>query len=117
MLVTYAGLPLEKLPATGKAFIRAFSKYLKLPAGQLPPPYSVYQAQGAQIMLNAIAKSNGTRADINAKMFATHVTNGIMGTFHFDKNGDILPYKAIAMDRITGKTGVPAGSVILKAGA
>jgi branched-chain amino acid transport system substrate-binding protein len=117
MLVTYAGLPLEKLPATGKAFIRAFSKYLKLPAGQLPPPYSVYQAQGAQIMLNAIAKSNGTRADVNAKMFATHVTNGIMGTFHFDKNGDILPYKAIAMDRITGKTGVPAGSVILKAGA
>ena len=117
MLVTYAGLPLEKLPATGKAFIRAFSKYLKLPAGQLPPPYSVYQAQGAQIMLNAIAKSNGTRADVNSKMFATHVTNGIMGTFHFDKNGDILPYKAIAMDRITGKTGVPAGSVILKAGA
>ena len=117
MLVTYAGLPLEKLPATGKAFIRAFSKYLKLPAGQLPPPYSVYQAQGAQIMLNAIAKSNGTRGDVNAKMFATHVTNGIMGTFHFDKNGDILPYKAIAMDRITGKTGVPAGSVILKAGA
>jgi branched-chain amino acid transport system substrate-binding protein len=117
MLVTYAGLPLEKLPATGKAFIRAFSKYLKLPAGELPPPYSVYQAQGAQIVLNAIAKSNGTRGDVNAKMFATRVTNGIMGTFHFDKNGDITPTKAIAMDRIKGKTGVPAGSVILKAGA
>ena len=117
MLVTYAGLPLQKLPATGKAFIRAFSKYLKLPAGELPPPYSVYQAQGAQILLNAIAKSNGTRADVTAKMFATRVTNGIMGTFHFDKNGDITPTKAIAMDRIKGKTGVPAGSVILKAGA
>ena len=76
--VTYAGLPLEKLPATGKAFIRAFSKYLKLPAGELPPPYSVYQAQGAQIMLNAIAHSNGTRADVNAKMFATSVRNGII---------------------------------------
>jgi branched-chain amino acid transport system substrate-binding protein len=117
MLVTYAGLPLQKLPATGKAFIRAFSKYLKLPAGELPPPYSVYQAQGAQILLNAIAKSNGTRADVNKKMFATRVSNGIMGTFHFDKNGDITPTKAIAMDRIKGKTGVPAGSVILKAGA
>jgi branched-chain amino acid transport system substrate-binding protein len=117
MLVTYAGLPLEKLPATGKAFIKAFSKYLKLPAGQLPPPYAVYQAQGAQIMLNAIAKSSGTRADVNAKMFATQVKNGIMGTFHFDKNGDITPTKAISMDRIKGKTGVPAGSVILQAGA
>jgi len=42
------------------------------------------------------------------------VTNGIMGTFHFDKNGDITPTKAISMDRIKGKTGVPAGSVILR---
>jgi len=117
MLITYAGLPLEKLPATGQAFIKAFSKYLKIPAGQLPPPYSIYQAQGAQIMLNAIAKSNGTRADVTTKMFATHVKNGIMGTFHFDKNGDITPTKAIAMDRLKGKTGVPAGSVILSAGA
>lgn len=116
MLITYAGLPLEKLPATGQKFIKAFSKYLKLPAGELPPPYSVYQAQATQIIMNAIVKSNGTRPDVNAKMFATHVVNGIMGTFHFDQHGDITPTKAIAMDRIKGKTGVPAGSVILKAG-
>jgi branched-chain amino acid transport system substrate-binding protein len=114
MLVTYAGLPLEKLPAKGQAFIKAFSKFLHLPAGELPPPYSVYQAQAAQIILTAIAKSNGTRADVNAKLFASHVTNGIMGTFHFDKNGDITPTKAISMDRIKGKTGVPAGAVILR---
>jgi branched-chain amino acid transport system substrate-binding protein len=114
MLVTYAGLPLEKLPAKGQAFIKAFSKFLHLPAGELPPPYSVYQAQAAQIILAAIAKSNGTRADVNAKLFASRVTNGIMGTFHFDKNGDITPTKAISMDRIKGKTGVPAGSVILR---
>jgi branched-chain amino acid transport system substrate-binding protein len=114
MLVTYAGLPLEKLPAKGKAFIAAFSKFLGLPKGELPPPYSVYQAQGAQIMLNAIARSNGTRPDVNTKLFQTRVVNGIMGTFHFDKNGDITPTKAIAADHIKGKTGVPAGSVILK---
>jgi branched-chain amino acid transport system substrate-binding protein len=116
MLITYAGLPLEKLPAKGKAFISAFSKFLKLPKGELPPPYAVYQAQAAQIMLGAIARSNGTRSDVTAKMFSSRVVNGIMGTFHFDKNGDITPTKAIAMDRIKGKTGVPAGSVILKAG-
>ena len=77
----------------------------------------MYQAQAAQIMLNAIAKSNGKRSDVVTKMLGTTVKNGIMGTFHFDKNGDITPTKAIAMDRITGKTGKPAGSVILKAGA
>jgi len=116
MLITYAGLPLEKLPAKGKAFIAKFSKFLGLKNGELPPPYSVYQAQAAQIMLSAIARSNGTRSDVTTKVFSTHVVNGIMGTFHFDKNGDISPTKAIAMDRIKGKTGVPAGSVILKAG-
>ena len=65
--VSYAGLPLEKLPAKGKAFIKAFSKYLHLTKGELPPPYSVYQAQAAQIILAAIAKSNGTRADVTAQ--------------------------------------------------
>ncbi len=114
MYVSYAGLPLEKVGPTGKAFIKAFSKFLNLPAGELPPPYSVYQAQGAQIILNAIAKSNGTRADVTRKMFATRVTNGIMGTFHFDKNGDIVPTKTISFDQLRGKTGVPVYEVVLK---
>jgi branched-chain amino acid transport system substrate-binding protein len=117
MFISYAGLPLEKLPPTGKAFISAFAKYLGLKGRELPPPYSVYQAQGAQIMLNAIAKSNGTRADVNAKMFATHVNKGIMGTFHFDRNGDIVPTKTISFDQIRGKTGVPVYEVVLKVGA
>ncbi len=117
MFISYAGLPLEKLPPKGKAFISAFAKYLGLKGRELPPPYSVYQAQGAQIMLNAIARSNGTRADVTKKMFGTRVTNGIMGTFHFDKNGDITPTKAISFDQIRGKTGVPVYEVVLKAGA
>jgi branched-chain amino acid transport system substrate-binding protein len=117
MFISYAGLPLEKLPPKGKAFISAFAKYLGLKGGELPPPYSVYQAQGAQIMLNAIARSNGTRADVTTKMFTTRVNNGIMGTFHFDKNGDIVPTKTISFDQIRGKTGVPVYEVVLKAGA
>jgi branched-chain amino acid transport system substrate-binding protein len=111
MYVSYAGLPLEtilKTSKTGKTFINAFSKLLNLKPGELPPPYSVYQAQAVQIMLNAIAKSNGTRASVVDQLFKTKVKNGIMGTFQFDKNGDIVPTKAISFDKLSlkKKTGV-----------
>jgi branched-chain amino acid transport system substrate-binding protein len=112
MYISYAGLPLEKLPKTGKLFIKSFKKYLGIKA--LPPPYAVYQAQGAQIMLNAIAHSNGTRASVTSALFKTHVKNGIMGTFHFDHNGDIIPTKAISFDQLRGNTGVPVFEVVLK---
>lgn len=114
MYVSYAGLPLEKLGPSGKKFIQAFSKFLHLKKGELPPPYAVYQAQGAQVMLEAIKRSNGTRASVTSQLFKTRVVKGIMGTFHFDKNGDIVPTKAISFDQLRGNTGVPVFAVILK---
>jgi branched-chain amino acid transport system substrate-binding protein len=115
MYISYAGLPLEKLPPTGKKFIASFQKFLGLKKSVLPPPYSVYQAQGAQIMLDAIKRSNGTRASVTSQLFKTRVNKGIMGTFHFDKNGDIIPTKAISFDQLRGNNGVPVYEVVLKA--
>jgi branched-chain amino acid transport system substrate-binding protein len=112
MYVSYAGQPLEKLPAKGKKFIKAFSKYLHIKT--LPPPYAVYQAQGAQIMLGAIQRSNGTRASVTSQLFKTKVKNGIMGSFHFDKNGDIAPLKWISFDQLRGNNGVPVFAVLRK---
>jgi ABC-type branched-subunit amino acid transport system substrate-binding protein len=104
MYVSYAGLPLEqieKTSKTGRTFIVNFRKVLHLGKTELPPPYSVYQAQATQIIMNAIAKSNGTRASVTQQMFKQRVNNGIMGTFHFDKNGDIVPTKAISFDKLS----------------
>jgi branched-chain amino acid transport system substrate-binding protein len=106
MYVSYAGQPLQKLGKAGKAFIASFRKYAHI-KGQMPP-YAVYQAQSAQIMLNAIAESNGTRLSVVKALFRTRVKNGIMGTFHFDKNGDTLPLKWISFDQLVGKGGVEA---------
>ncbi len=114
MYISYAGYPLERLGAAGQKFMAAFAKYLKVPKSKLPP-YSVYQAQSAQIMLDAISRSDGTRASVTKEMFKARVTNGIMGTFHFDKKGDILPFKAISFDQIRSKAFVPVYAVILKA--
>ena len=51
---------------------------------------------------------------MTSALFKTHVKNGIMGTFHFDHNGDIVPTKAISFDQLRGNTGVPVFAVILK---
>ena len=56
-------------------------------------------------MLDAIARSNGTRSSVSDQLFKTNVKNGIMGTFHFDKNGDICPTKNISFDGAQGQRG------------
>jgi branched-chain amino acid transport system substrate-binding protein len=114
MYISYAGQPLEKLPPTGKKFIKQFRAYAKI-TGQMPP-YAVYQAQAAQVMLDAIGRSNGTRGSVVKELFKTNVKNGIMGTFRFDKNGDIIPNKWISFDQIRGDAGVPVYAVVVKAG-
>ena len=39
-------------------------------------------------MLDAIGASDGSRGDVIAKMFATKVNNGLLGSFGFNANGD-----------------------------
>jgi hypothetical protein len=42
----------------------------------------------ADVLLNAIARSNGTRASVTKALFATHVHNGIIASFAFTPAGD-----------------------------
>src|SRR5262249_55415833 len=112
MYVSYAGYPLNKLGPAGRKFIAALKAYAKIQG--TPPPYSVYQGQTAQIMLDAIARSDGTRNSVSSELFKTNVKNGIMGSFHFDANGDTVPFKAISFDQLKGKTGVYVYVVITK---
>jgi branched-chain amino acid transport system substrate-binding protein len=114
MYISYAGQPLSKLGPAGKRFIAGLKAYAKL-KGQVPP-YAVYQGQATQIMLDAIAKSNGTRPSVVTQMFKTRVNNGIMGTFRFDKNGDTIPFKWISFDKLKGKSGVYADAIVTKVG-
>jgi branched-chain amino acid transport system substrate-binding protein len=112
MYISYAGQPLSKLGKTGKAFIKNLAKYSHF-KGQMPP-YPVYQGQSAQVMLAAIAKSNGTRQSVVDQIHKIHVVKGIMGTFHFDKNGDIVPFKWISIEQLKGNAGVYAYAVVTK---
>ena len=39
-------------------------------------------------MLDAIAASDGSRGDVLAKLFETKVTDGYLGSFEINENGD-----------------------------
>jgi branched-chain amino acid transport system substrate-binding protein len=83
--ISYPGIPVTALKGAGKKFVDGFKK---VNGGKLPDPYTAYAAQAAQVLLGAIAKSNGTRADVASKLFNLKVTNGILGNFSIDANGD-----------------------------
>jgi branched-chain amino acid transport system substrate-binding protein len=83
--ISYPGIPVSQLKGAGAKFVKAFQK---ANGGKVPDPYTAYAAQAAQVLLGAIAKSNGTRGSVASKLFNLKVTNGILGNFTIDKNGD-----------------------------
>jgi branched-chain amino acid transport system substrate-binding protein len=74
----------ERLRGEGRRFVADFERAIGRPV----EVYSVTTAQATEVLLDAIAKSNGTRASVTRELFKTEVTNGILGTFSFDRNGD-----------------------------
>ena len=64
--------------------------------------------QATELLLQAIARSDGSRASVLKELKASKVSNGILGSFFFDANGDIST-APIAVVRITGTTRPGAG--------
>jgi len=79
------GLPNSALKGAGKTFVKNFTKADK----RSPDPYSVYAAQAAEVVISAISRSNGTRADISKQLFKTNLKNSILGNVKFNANGDV----------------------------
>jgi branched-chain amino acid transport system substrate-binding protein len=117
MYVSVAGEPNANLPPAGKKFVKDFGA---TQAGGNVDPYSSYAAQSAQVLLNAIAKSDGTRAAVANNLLSTKVTNGILGNFTINSNGDtnsnpVTMYKIKGGKQTTYKTIVPPQSLVKKA--
>ena len=91
----------EATPA-GQRFARDF--------GQLTSaePYVLPAAQAADLVMRAIARSDGTRASVLKEIRSGVVKNGVLGDFRFDR-GDITP-AAVPIFRVTGRT--PAGEEV-----
>ena len=96
--ITRKALPLN---AAGRQFAEELG-------GASNEPFTLEAGQAMEVVLDAIARSDGTRASVLEAMLATKVKRGILGTFGFDENGDITPAQ-VPIIRITGSTPPEAG--------
>jgi branched-chain amino acid transport system substrate-binding protein len=85
MLMSVAGVPIDQFKGKGAEFAAAFKPTL---GGKEIDPYAIYGAQAAQVLLDAIAASDGTRQSVIEKLFETNITDGYLGTFEINDNGD-----------------------------
>src|SRR5205809_5053456 len=85
MTCSSAGQPNNALGTVWKKFVKDFGATQS--SGQVDP-YSSYAAQAAEVLLTAIQNSDGSRASAAANLFKTDVTNGILGSFKINAEGD-----------------------------
>jgi branched-chain amino acid transport system substrate-binding protein len=103
MYVSLNGVTVERLGAAGARFVRAFAA--TQPGAEIQPT-AVYAAQSAEVLLDAIARSDGSRASVIRELFRTDVEGGLLGDFTFDANGDISesPITILRVQRADGST-------------
>jgi len=89
-----AGVGIDKYKGAALKFINGFKSTL---GGKAVDPYAILGAQAAQVMLDAIEKSDASRSEVIDKIYATKVSNGLIGTFSFNKNGDLSGAKGAAV--------------------
>jgi len=86
MYMSIAGVPIDAFKGKALDFIDGLQKGPL--QGASIDPYAIYGGQAAQVLLDAIAASDGTRSDVIKKLFDTNVTDGLLGSFKIDDNGD-----------------------------
>jgi ABC-type branched-subunit amino acid transport system substrate-binding protein len=84
MVITLPIVPVTHLPGPGRDFALGFEAAI----GGETEPYTPATAQAAEVLLNAIAASDGTRESVTRELFRIRVEDGILGDFEFDANGD-----------------------------
>lgn len=99
MIVSVPGLAPNALPDLGARTVEQLSEEL----GRPPHQYAVYAAQATELLLDAIARSDGTRASVVRELFATDVKNGILGDFAVTETGDTTATQVTMYDVVNGR--------------
>lgn len=115
--VSVAGPPVDQLTGAGKTFVEEFGATVG--GADKVQVYSAYAAQSAEVLLDAIEASDGTRQSVVDNLFKTQVTDGIMGTFGLDANGDttaggVTMYQIQGDKQVTIKVVTPEASLVGK---
>ena len=103
--VSLSGVVTQSLTRAGRRLLAAFEA--TQPGGAVPSgTYLPEMLEAAEIVVEAIARSDGTRASVLHELRVIRVSAGVFGGFRFDRNGDMTP-APFAILRITGGRGAP----------
>jgi branched-chain amino acid transport system substrate-binding protein len=86
MYLSIPGVLGERLPPAAARWATSFGATQR---GVPVEPSAVYAAQATEVLLDAIARSDGTRRSVVEELFRTRIADGLLGNIAFDANGDI----------------------------
>jgi YVTN family beta-propeller protein len=94
-----SGLPNDYLGSRGQRFLRDFGA---TQPGLRVGEYSIYTAAATEVLLDAIARSDGTRASVTRALLTASPRRTVIGPVSFDKYGDVKN-PAVTIFRISSK--------------
>ena len=100
LYVSIAGDSIADLSPLGRTIARKFGGG----TSHLAFSGAAYAAQAVEVLLDSIARSDGTRSSITDDLFTTRIRRGILGTFGFDRNGDTT-LNPVLIYRVTDRRG------------
>jgi branched-chain amino acid transport system substrate-binding protein len=99
LYVTNYGIPNAELPPAGRQFLAELEART---GSEGPDASAVYTAQAAELLLDAIARSDGSRRSVSEQLRRASVTDGLLGAIRFDEFGDPVP-ATLPVYRITAE--------------
>jgi DNA-binding SARP family transcriptional activator/ABC-type branched-subunit amino acid transport system substrate-binding protein len=112
MIVSQPQIAPSLLRGPGRRFATEFRRQI----GGTFYPWTAYGAQAADVLLDAIARSDGTRSSVTRALFRTRVRNGLIGSFSFTPTGDTTR-GSVTMIRVQRGKPVPLRVITPPAGA
>lgn len=102
VLITIPGLTADTLDDRGQQFVRAFGA--TQPGGRVSM-FAAYAAAATEVLLDAIARSDGTRPSITRALRETQLPDSVLGPLELDRNGEPLthPITVVRAERGGGR--------------
>jgi branched-chain amino acid transport system substrate-binding protein len=100
--MSVGGVPVDQLTGAGATFISDFqAKYHP----DAVDPYTPYAAAATEVLLKAIAASDGSRASVTQNLFGISLTGTVLGDFAINDAGDTNQGSMTIYQAVSGKLG------------
>lgn len=101
LTISIASGPVRTLSPAGRRWAADFERR----TGTRPCCFATHTAQAVQLVLDAVAGSDGSRGQVLANLRRANVRGGLLGDFHFDRFGDTTQSRIAIYRIVAGRLG------------